>query len=64
MYIVTLWIYYLLIMLQTPLIDEDNSVLFSLNKNIVKHPNFEESIHMKIIHVILSEIFSQKLINL
>jgi hypothetical protein len=58
-YNTSLWIYYLLHMLNTPLIDEDNSILYKLNKVLIKK-NTNES---KILHVIISEIFKQRLIN-
>lgn len=70
------WIYFLLSFLEMPLVDEDNSVLYSLNKAILKHlienSNDEnlstlckESIGKKIIFVVISEIYGQKvMINL
>ena len=56
-----------------PLVDEDNSILYSLNKNLVKSlsenkeeiPNImTESIGKKMIFVIVSEIFGQKIIKI
>jgi hypothetical protein len=59
-YNLCLWIYYILLMIQLPLIDEDNSVLYKLNKLIYnKNP---ETIHSKILFVILSNIFNQRII--
>lgn len=63
-----LWIYYILASLKTPLVDDDNSVLYSLNKEISKilhcHQNFNENenISLKVNHVIISEIFYQKVV--
>jgi hypothetical protein len=59
-YNISLWIYYLLHMLNTPLIDEDNSILYKLNKIVYKKNTTEA----KLIHVIISEIFKQRLINI
>jgi hypothetical protein len=59
-YNICLWIYYVLVMLQLPLIDDDNSILFKLNKLIyTKGP---ETINAKLLFVILSEIFNQKIL--
>lgn len=77
-YNVLLWIYYMLLFIDTPLIDEDNSTLYSLNKNILKNltdsqktvnSNIDNSneniiISEKIIYIIISEIFGQKIITL
>lgn len=68
-YNLMLWIYYLTTCLQTPLVDDDNSILYTLNKNILKKlksetnedPNFTNGIvSLKIIHIIISEEFGQK----
>lgn len=70
-YIIMLWIYSLLLMLKTPLVDDDNSALYSLNKNIYKYLNKYRNTGnsssvsytpLKIIHVIISEVFSQKIL--
>jgi hypothetical protein len=62
-----MWLYYILAMLETPLVDEDNSVLYSLNKKIVKNLTeakeetiTNEAIGKRIIFIIISEIFGQK----
>jgi len=61
------WLYYILAMLQLPLVDEDNSILYSLNKKLIKilTDSKEETISnkyigMRIIFVIISENFGQK----
>jgi hypothetical protein len=70
-YILMLWVYYLTTCLQTPLVDDDNSTLYNLNKNILKklkletnaNPDFANGIiSLKIIHVIISEEFGQKVV--
>lgn len=68
--IILLWIYSLLMLLDPPLVDDDSASLYSLNKTIVKELkknidkySNEEIISMKIIFVILSEIFKQKIIH-
>lgn len=64
-YAISMWIYFLLVLIKTPIVDEDNSVLYSLNKNIVRYlkDSNEELVHLKIIHVLISEIFYQKIVN-
>jgi hypothetical protein len=59
-YRICLWIYYVLHMILLPLIDEDNSVLYKLVKVIYSKPI--ETTFAKIIFVLLSEIFSQKIV--
>ncbi len=68
-----LWIYLTLAMLKTPLVDDDSSLLYELNKNILnkglKHDGVictqesEENISFKIVFIIISEIFGQKVIT-
>jgi hypothetical protein len=71
--VILVWIFYLLGTLEMPLVDEDNSILYSVNKNLVKSlsenkeeiPNImTESIGKKMIFVIISEIFGQKIIKI
>lgn len=89
MYNALIWVYMLLSFLQLPLVDDDNSVLYLLNKNIKNFisKKFEEEktfesnvnssidnasiypdylkndlISAKIIYVILSEFFNQKVL--
>ena len=73
--IILVWIYYLLAMLEMPLVDEDNSILYSVNKNLVKslskakeepasNLNSKESIGKRMIFIIISEIFGQKIIKM
>lgn len=61
------WLYYILAMLQLPLVDDDNSILYSLNKKLIKMLTESREatitskyIGMRIIFVIISEIFGQK----
>jgi len=70
--IILLWIYFILIKLKTPLIDEDNSVLYNLNKHILGSLQHEgvictqesdSSTYSKIIFSIISEIFGQKIMR-
>ena len=57
------WIYTFLLLLDTPLIDRDNSILYDLNKKIYlqeKNTN-NNNIYLKIIFIIISKIFNQKI---
>lgn len=57
------WIYTFLLLLDTPLIDSDNSILYDLNKKIYlqeKNTN-NNNIYLKIIFIIISKIFNQKI---
>jgi hypothetical protein len=57
---ILIWVYYLLAMIETPLLDEDNSILYNLNKNVFKSIN---KIEEKLLFVIISEIYGQKIIR-
>jgi hypothetical protein len=69
---ILVWVYFILTMLKTPLVDDDNSVLYEFNKNILykylTHGDViclqenEDISSCKIIFVILSEIFGQKVL--
>ena len=57
------WIYTFLLLLDTPLIDSDNSILYDLNKKIYlqeKNTN-NNNIYLKIIFIIISKKFNQKI---
>jgi hypothetical protein len=69
---ILLWVYFILMMLKTPLVDDDNSVLYELNKNILYNDlmhgdviclqETEDLSSCKIIYIVLSEVFGQKVI--
>ena len=55
--------YTFLLLLDTPLIDRDNSILYDLNKKIYlqeKNTN-NNNIYLKIIFIIISKKFNQKI---
>jgi hypothetical protein len=59
-YKLCMWIYYVLLMIQLPLVDEDNSIIYKLNKLI--YSKGMGSINSKLLFVIISEIFRQKIV--
>jgi hypothetical protein len=69
---ILIWVYYLMANLEFPLIDEDNSVLYLLNKKLLKFLKDKNedtkitsnaSIAERIIFIIISEVFGQKVAN-
>ena len=57
------YLYLFLILLNKPLVDTDNSILYDLNKKIYFHikKTKNENITLKIIFIIIMEIFKQKI---
>jgi hypothetical protein len=69
-YVILQWVYFFLFLLKLPLIDEDNAELYHLNKNILncllqksEKISNQEEISQKIIYILISEIFGQKIIT-
>ena len=57
------WLYTFLLLLDTPLVDSDYSILYDLNKKIYlqQKKNNNNNIYFKIIFIIISKIFNQKI---
>ena len=57
------WLYTFLLLLDTPLVDSDNSILYDLNKKIYlqQKKNNNNNIYFKIIFIIISKVFKQKI---
>ena len=59
--VIYLWLYTYLSLLKTPLVDDDNSILYSINKYLFKSLKENKSdSYKKVIYIIISEIFKQK----
>ena len=55
------WLYLFLIMLKLPLVDDQNAFLYKINKHIFNKNKTLLTTHDKIISIIISEIFNQKI---
>ena len=55
------WLYLFLIMLKMPLVDDQNAFLYKINKHIFNKNKTTLTTHDKIIAIIISEIFNQKI---
>lgn len=55
------WLYLLLIMLKLPLVDDQNAFLYKINKHIFNKNKTTLTTNDKIIAIIISEIFNQKI---
>ena len=55
------WLYFFLIVLKMPLVDDQNAFLYKINKHIFKQNKTTLTTQDKIIAIIISEIFNQKI---
>ena len=55
------WLYLFLIMIKLPLVDDQNAFLYKINKHIFNKNKTTLTTHDKIIAIIISEIFNQKI---
>lgn len=57
----TEWLYTFLVLLQRPLVDDQNSILYEINKQIIIK-QLQNDTYLKIIYIIISKIFNQKIL--
>ena len=57
----TEWLYTFLVLLKRPLVDDQNSILYEINKQIIIK-QLQNDTYLKIIYIIISKIFNQKIL--